>query len=112
LRDLAPLDALLSERPPEPALSRTPRPPASLLAPSSISSMPASSSAVISFTSESTLPRTIVALDGRRRKPRQFGEPTLVDAEKHPGRPQLGCSDHRSASPARLGRMSEIIPAS
>ena len=62
LRALAPLNVLFSARSPEPAMSRTPRPPPSLFAPSSINSMPASSSAVISFTSKSTLPRTIVSL--------------------------------------------------
>src|SRR3954470_17152043 len=66
LRALAPLDVLFSARSPEPALSRTPRPPPSLFAPSSINSMPASSSAVISFTSESTLPRTMVSLASMR----------------------------------------------
>jgi hypothetical protein len=34
------------------------------------------------------------ALNGRHRKSRQLGEPTLIDAEKHSCSPQLSCCDH------------------
>jgi hypothetical protein len=43
---------------------------------------------------------------------RQFGEPTLIDAEKHPRSPQLSCRDHQSAPLARPEPKLEIIPAS
>src|SRR5207249_1646640 len=42
-------------------------------------------------------------LNGWYRKPRQLREPPLVDAEKHPGSPQLSRSDHQPDSPAVLG---------
>jgi hypothetical protein len=65
-RVLVLLDALFSDAAPgaglaelEFAFSRTPRPFEMLAAPSSIISIPAASIAVINFTSESTLPRTI-----------------------------------------------------
>ena len=80
-------------------LSRTPRPPPVLAAPSPISSMPAASSAATSFISESTLPRIdavarLHALDGRHRQARQLGQLALVDAEQRPRGAQLGGSDH------------------
>src|SRR6266404_1826251 len=37
------------------------------------------------------------ALNGWHGKSRQFGESTLIDAEKHPRSPQLSRCDHRSA---------------
>src|SRR5256885_3339933 len=52
------------------------------------------------------------ALNGWHGKPRQLGEPTLIDAEKHPRSPQLSCRDHRSAALARPEPIWEIIPAS
>src|SRR5205823_8301535 len=70
---LVPPDALFPDRAstevlaePDLILSRTPRPCELLTAPSSIISMPAASNAVISLTSESTLPRTIVSLASMR----------------------------------------------
>jgi hypothetical protein len=47
-------------------VSRTPRPPCALAAPSAISSMPAFCSAPTSFISESTLPRTTPSLASMR----------------------------------------------
>jgi hypothetical protein len=82
--------------------SRTPRPSELLTAPSSIISIPAASNAAISLTRESTFAPNhrfarLHALNGRHRKPRQFREPALIDAEKRPGSPQLSRCDHRSS---------------
>jgi hypothetical protein len=51
----------------ESAFNRAPRPCEWLAAPSSVNSIPAASKAATSLKSESTLPRTIVALDSIRR---------------------------------------------
>ena len=80
-------------------LSRTPRPPPLLAAPSPINSMPPAASASTSFISESTLPRTTPSQASMRwmvgsDKPERLRQLALVEAEQRPGCPHLRAGYH------------------
>ncbi len=132
MRALVPLDGLFSDRAstsvlaePEPIFNRTPRPVEWLTAPSSI----IADGAFVDhldpgcFEGGEQLDQRIdVAanhrftrlhpLNGRHGKPGQFCQPALIDAEKHPGCPQLSRCDHQSAPPTRPEPIPDIIYAS